>query len=403
MPRPKRIPTLVHHKPSGHARVRIQGRDFYLGPFGTADAEAAYHKLIGEWLSTGQLPPPAKPLATSASPTPSSEDILIKRLILRYWRHARQYYRKNDRPTDHVWMIRGVLRLLRDHYGDSPIADFGPKELKTLRAVLIHRGLTRSGVNRRIDVVRQAFRWGVEEDLVPPVVLQKLIAVQRLKKGRSVAPDPPPIQPVATDDLEKTRPELGPVVRDMVELQLLTGARPGELCSLRPIDVDCSGEVWEYRPSSHKLEHHGKDRVVCFGEKSQAILARYFKGRPAEAYCFSPAEAEQQRLAERHAARKTPLSCGNRPGSKRAATPKRRPKDCYTVASYRRAITRACKRAGVPAWAPNQLRQTRATELRKLFGIEAVRTVLGHSRLNTSEIYAERDLAEARRIMRQVG
>jgi putative ABC transport system permease protein len=41
--------------------------------------------------------------------------------------------------------------------------------------------------------------------------------------------------------------------------------------------------------------------------------------------------------------------------------------------------------------------------IRKLFGIEAVRTVLGHSRLSTTELYAEQDLAEARRIMQQVG
>ena len=246
-------------------------------------------------------------------------------------------------------------------------------------------------------------KWGVTKKLVPISVYQELLTLEGLKKGRCESPDPPPIEPVPGEDLEKTLPELGSVVRDMVELQLLTGARPGELCSLRPIDVDRSGEVWEYRPTSHKLEHHGKDRVVCFGEKAKAILIKYLEGRSAEAYCFSPAEAEQQRLAKRHAARKTPLSCGNRPGSKRADTPKRRPKDCYTVDSYRRAIVRACKRAGVPAWAPNRLRHTRATELRKLFGIEAVRTVLGHSRLNTSEIYAERDLAEVRRIMRQVG
>ncbi|MGC1272826.1 MAG: site-specific integrase [Planctomycetaceae bacterium] len=206
-----------------------------------------------------------------------------------------------------------------------------------------------------------------------------------------------------TTDLERTLPHLGPVVQDMVVLQLLSGARPGEICDLRPTDLDRSTVVWEYRPASHKLEHHGKHRVVYFGKQAQEILAKYLDGRPVEAHCFSPIESEARRLTERNAARKTPLSCGNRAGSKRSAAPKRQPGGRYTVGSYRRAIDRACRRGGVTPWAPNRLRHSRATELRKLFGIEAVRTVLGHSRLSTSEIYAERDLAEARRIMGEVG
>lgn len=362
MPRQKKLPALVHHKPSGHARVRIQGRDFYLGPFGTTEAETAYRQLLAQWLSTGELPP--RPSSSGTRPGEQSSSAananrVVNHLILRYWRHAKGYYQKDGQPTDHLYMIRGILWLLREHYGSTPIPSFGPLELKALRAVLVQKGLTRSGVNRRIDAIRQAFRWGVEEDLVPPVVHQKLAAVQRLKKGRSEAPDPPPIGPVPTDDLEKTLPQLGPVVRDMVALQLLSGGRPGELCSLRPIELDQSREVWEYRPESHKNEHHGKARVVCFGRQGQEILAKYTEGRPAESYCFSPAEAEEQRLAERAAARRTPLSCGNRRGTKQTASPKRRPGDCYTIASYRRAIVRACKRAGVEPWAPNRLRHVK--------------------------------------------
>ncbi|NNJ24319.1 hypothetical protein LzC2_03750 [Planctomycetes bacterium LzC2] len=44
-------------------------------------------------------------------------------------------------------------------------------------------------------------------------------------------------------------------------------------------------------------------------------------------------------------------------------------------------------------WSPNQLRHTRATQLRAKYGIELTRTVLGHSDIATSAIYAERDLA----------
>jgi len=84
------------------------------------------------------------------------------------------------------------------------------------------------------------------------------------------------------------------VVADMARFERLTGCRPGEVCQLRPIDVDQSGEVWEYRPASHKTEHHNRDRVIFIGPQAQAVLLKYL-ARSATAYCFSPAESEQER------------------------------------------------------------------------------------------------------------
>ena len=77
--------------------------------------------------------------------------------------------------------------------------------------------------------------------------------------------------------------------------------------------------------------------------------------------------------------------------------------DSYTTSSYRRAIVRACERAGIPRWTPNQLRHSRATELRRKYGLEAVQTVLGHAQADVTQVYAERDFELAKRIMREVG
>jgi len=63
------------------------------------------------------------------------------------------------------------------------------------------------------------------------------------------------------------------VVADMVRFQRFTGARPGEVCQIRPIDVDRSGEVWTYRPESHKTEHHGRQRIIYVGPQAQEVLA----------------------------------------------------------------------------------------------------------------------------------
>jgi len=54
-------------------------------------------------------------------------------------------------------------------------------------------------------------------------------------------------------------------------------------------------------------------------------------------------------------------------------------------------------------WSPNQLRHSRATEVRKLYGAEASRVILGHSNLKTTEIYAERDMQLAAQVARETG
>jgi integrase len=113
------------------------------------------------------------------------------------------------------------------------------------------------------------------------------------------------------------------------------------------------------------------------------------------------------------------LSRGNRPGSNRRRKPKRSPGDSYDVASYRRAIHRACEVADrqahrdhpdvaaeqklVPIWGPHRLRHTAATEIRRRFGIEAAANVLGHSDSFVTLVYAEADLAKAAAVMREVG
>jgi integrase len=75
----------------------------------------------------------------------------------------------------------------------------------------------------------------------------------------------------------------------------------------------------------------------------------------------------------------------------------------YNKNSYYRAIARGCDRAGVPRWHPNQLRHLAATRLRKEFGLDVARAVLGHSSPAVTEVYAELDLGKAAEAMARVG
>jgi integrase len=202
--------------------------------------------------------------------------------------------------------------------------------------------------------------------------------------------------------MNATLEHLPPIVADMVRLQRLTGCRPEEVCLIRPCDVDTSGAVWAYRPESHKTEHHGRERVIFIGPRGQDVLRPYLL-RDKATYCFCTAEGERKRRDLAHEARVTPISYGNRPGTNRKSTPTRPAGERYTTDSYRRAITRACDKAGVGRWAPNRLRHSAATEIRKRFGLEASQVALGHSTANVTQIYAERDLEKAAAVMAQVG
>ena len=57
----------------------------------------------------------------------------------------------------------------------------------------------------------------------------------------------------------------------------------------------------------------------------------------------------------------------------------RKPRDHWDTCSYTATIQAACERAGVDKWSANQLRHSFATEVRRKFGLEACRAVLGHS------------------------
>jgi integrase len=77
--------------------------------------------------------------------------------------------------------------------------------------------------------------------------------------------------------------------------------------------------------------------------------------------------------------------------------------ECYTDISYRRAVHRACKKAKVPQWSPNRLRHTRASEIRQRYGLEAAQVVLGHTKADVTQVYAERDRRLGEQVALQIG
>jgi len=306
---------------------------------------------------------------------------------------------------------------------------------KTVRQVMVDRGWCRTTVTKRMGIIKSMFRWGTENELVPTNVFHGLQAVSGLRKGRSGAKEHAAVGPVPEGSIGAVLKHVPPQVQVMIRMQLYTGMRPGEVATMRACDLDTTGRIWQYTPMSHKTEHHGRDRQVWLGPKAQTVV-HPFLNRDLAAYLFSPNEAEEERNAQRRVTRRSPMT-PSQAKRKRKHNRTRPPRDRYDKDSYRRAIQRACDKAFPPPvplaqrkgeskkqwqarltaeqkaelrqwqrehrWSPNQLRHNAATFLRKEFGIDAARVILGHSSPATTEIYAELDQAKAIEIMGKVG
>lgn len=165
-----------------------------------------------------------------------------------------------------------------------------------------------------------------------------------------------------------------PIVKVMIELQWLTGARSGSIIEMKPEQFDRTVDPWIWRPR-HKSEHRGQDLLPPIGPRAQELLFDLLF-RSSRDYVFSPREARRNpRYGER-----------------------------YSSLTYRQAVERAQKRAGVtPGWTPHQLRHARATLVREQFGLEAAQAMLGHASLKATQIYASSRFEHAKRIASEIG
>ena len=334
----QKLPSYLLHSPTGQARVRIDGRDHYLGEYGSDQSRIQYGQLIAK-LAGGQLVDPIAPSKSGRTTTSAEVDPgpSVGELCLTFLRHAETHYVKNGVQTSEVHILRSVIKPLRELYGMIPAEDFGPLALKTVRAKMVELGWTRGTINAAMSRIRRIFKHAVENEMVDVAVLARQQAVAPLLAGRTEAHDNAPRHAVDQDKIDTVRPLVRPLVRDLIDVQLLTGARSGELLMLTTGMIDRSGSVWKADLVDHKCVHHGQRRVLFFGPQTQLILAKYLSADPDK-----------------------PLF------------------DIIRTA-YCRAITRACEKAGIERWTPHWLRHTFCTRIREQYGIEAAQALAGHS------------------------
>lgn len=385
-------PSYRLHKPSGQAVVTLDGRDLYLGKHDTPASRAEFERVLGEWMANGRRLP-------TANRGPS--DLIVNELILAYWEFALGYYRKDGESTDEIHGLRAAMRPLKRLYGRHSTSEFGPLALKNVRQAMIESDHSRKYINDNINRIKRMFKWAVENELVAWGTYHGLQAVSGLRRGRSKARETAPVLPVPEQHVLDILPHVSHAVAAMIELQMLTGMRPGEVTGMRALDLNTADAIWIFAPCTHKTEHFGRQREIYIGPKAQMILRPFLRAGLSR-YLFSPAEAESLRSIHRRENRRSPMT-PSQARRRRKRCPARNPGDCYSPDSYRRAIVRACECNGIPRWHPHQLRHNVATFLRKKYGIEAARVILGHSSAAVTEVYAELDRARAAQIMGEVG
>jgi integrase len=364
-----KTPTYRLHRPSGRAVVTLNGIDKYLGRYGTPESRAAYDRAIGEWLANGRRPPAAE-----------SKVVLLKEVILGYFEDAQRKL-----PEVEVDKIRHGLKVVRRLYGERPAAEFNAMAYAAVRDELVKSGNSISTVRCRLSIVRRMLAWGIVRELVPDRVLNVIKAFETeepLRVGRAGVRGPKKVMPVPEEHLRAVLPHVPPTVAAMLMVQFYSGCRPGEACKMTTAEIDQSGHIWFYRPTKHKTAHLGRTRAIPLGPQAQAIIAPWIRPDRPDLPLFPP-------------------EAGYR--STHKLTKPRRFRPTYTKNTYAQAVTRGCERAGIPTFRPNRVRHLAASRIRKAFGLEAAQVMLGHSRADVTQIYAEKNDEMASKVAGEIG
>lgn len=407
----KKLPKYGRHKASDQACVYVNGTEVYLGKYGSPKSHERYREFLAEWRSkqvviekTEAAQSVEDSLAKTLHPAALRRKrreggvVMLDELIFVYRRHASSYYVKHGKVTREAELIVELTNLLGKKHGDEPVDEFGPVQLDNFRDdLIVERDWSRKVINKQISRLIRMFKWAVGKEMCAADVPLQLAALGGLKKGRTDARETSGVSSVDDTLIELTLPCLPEIVADMVRFQRLTGARPGEVCALRPCDIDRSSQVWVYTPDAHKTEHHEKSREVYIGPLAQEVLASYLE-RDETSYCFSPEESIAKARQLQQLEKEKPWTRKNPDGTTKQPAPNR-----YQVSSYRVAVRRGCNKAGAPVWTPNQLRHTAATEIRKKYGLEAAQVICGHEKADVTQVYAERDRQLAEKVAREVG
>ncbi|MDB4775618.1 tyrosine-type recombinase/integrase [bacterium] len=344
-----------------YAYVRIEGEFHSLGRWGTRDSIARFEKVLAEWRAT-----------IIGREQPTDRILTVGELAENYLQHETDR-RDAGEVTRSTWYAAraAMLVLVKSHAG-TPAVRFGPKALKSIQTRLAvepcmsHAGrfrddtkpppLSRAEVNRRINLIRSAFKWAVSEELVPASTLEALKAVQGLRRGAGrELPERTAVDPEIVEETAVRLEEAGHRgMADMLRFLRWTGCRPAEACgaTFGDIETGTDGFLW-IRLSDHKTaKATGRDRRIPLNHSAAKIVTASM----AAASSIDPTRHLFQRR-------------GGQP---------------ITTNGLGQAVRRTVHKYQITSWMPYQMRHLAATEAVAATGSEtAAAALLGHSPSST--------------------
>ncbi|MCK9327820.1 MAG: tyrosine-type recombinase/integrase [Bacteroidales bacterium] len=234
------------------------------------------------------------------------------------------------------------LDLLIRHSGDMKMADVTHQGLKQYLASLTH--LKPGTVGYRIKFIRSYFRWAHEEGLISNNPAAK---IKEPKMGLRIP------KALPEKDIEMLREACEtPKEHAIIEFIYTTGCRIGEVVKLNTGDIN-----WQNR-SCIVMGKGSKEREVYFNVKCSIWLEAYVMNRRDK----EPALFATQRAPHR-----------------------------MSISRMRDIVKSIAKRAGIQTNVyPHKLRHSYATHLLDNgMPLEGIQSMLGHSKLETTRLYAQ--------------
>lgn len=366
-----KIPNYRKHSTRDLGFIEFKGkRTYFPGRHNSQESKAAYREFLAKNCNV-----------KLDMPKPEPSGLTIVALAAAFL--AALYEQENGNKRGIFGMYKWALKPFVAQHGHELAASFGPLALKRWRDKLAEAEKSRSYIGNCITSIKQTFRWGASEEIVPASVWHALQTVPGLKPGKSKAKEARKKKPVPWSFVELVLPELSPCLQAMVLIQWFTGVRSQSVCMARPSQFTREGDLLLWRPR-HKTEVLGVELVLPLGPRCQAVLAPFLVDH-SDRFLFSPR-----------------MSNNNRRYNQR-----------YTTTNYNGCLQNAIAKLNrklakvncppIEPFSPHRLRHSKGTMVRAIYGLEATAATLGHAELSTSEIYSAKRFDLACQVARETG
>ncbi|WP_062513916.1 tyrosine-type recombinase/integrase [Halobacillus sp. KGW1] len=240
-------------------------------------------------------------------------------------------------------------RLFIEHVGDLELDEVDFKMIKAYLSKDAGR-LKPSSIANRMKYFKAIFKWAMNEGYIVGNPAAKL---REPKMGKRI---PKAMNEEAIETIREACET--PLEHAIIEVFFTTGCRIGEIERLTLNAIN-----WEHR-SMIVLGKGDKEREVYFSIKCAIWLRKYLKERQDNNTSLFVTERRYK-------------SEGGQPRS-------------MSIAQLRYVVKRIAKRAGIENVYPHKLRHSYATHLLNNDApLEVIQSFLGHSKLETTRIYAE--------------